>query len=215
MSEGRVGNMSRSAAGRSSARAVRPALGLARRSAAVCLGFAAQRPGLVLGVVAVLGGGGAIGWNALSQANRHPAPLFGQKAASRIEAARRAEPAPPPAPVPLPVPRPDLASALPPSAPATAEPPFTKAVAGDPIGAMIRAADPSLASESRPDAKLSTAQKALTKLGYGPLRPDGLMGVTTRQALERFERDHKLPITGSLGQRTTRLLASSAGTKID
>lgn len=210
--------MSRSSAGRSSARGSAPSPGYARRSAAACLGFATRRPGVVLGVVAVLGCGGAIGWNALSQANRHPAPLFGQKTASRIEAARRADPAatPAPAPVPLPVRRPDPVATLPPSAPPTPpEPPFTKAVAGDPIGAMIRSSDPSLAGESRPDAKLSTAQKALTKLGYGPLRADGLMGATTRQALERFERDHNLPVTGSLGQRTTRQLASAAGTKID
>lgn len=175
---------------------------------------------MILGVVAVLGCGTAIGWNALNQANRHPAPLFGPKTAARVEPPRRAEAAPALAPAPLPVRRPEPAALVSPAAlpsPPVVDAPAKPAAAGDPIGAMIRASDPSAraSAELRPDARLSSAQKALTKIGYGPLKPDGLMGATTRQALERFERDHNLPVTGGLAARTSRQLASVSGTPIE
>ena len=54
------------------------------------------------------------------------------------------------------------------------------------------------------------AQKALSKLGYGPLKADGLMGATTRAAIEKFERDRKLPVKGEAAGRTLRELAARA-----
>jgi peptidoglycan hydrolase-like protein with peptidoglycan-binding domain len=55
------------------------------------------------------------------------------------------------------------------------------------------------------------AQRQLNKLGYGPVKPDGLFGLGTRQAIEKFERDRKLPVTGDLNARTSRDLAAAAG----
>ena len=221
MSEGRnSGWMSRQTGARPGAKAARPPQSRGGRALAVTAHFARQRPGVILGVVAVLGCGTAIGWNALNQANRHPAPLFGPKAAARVEPPRRAEAPPAPVTAPLPGRRPEPAALVSPASlpsPPLTEAPARPAVAGDPIGAMIRASDPSPrpSAEPRPDARLSTAQKALTKIGYGPLKPDGLMGTTTRQALERFERDHNLPVTGGLAARTSRQLASVSGTPIE
>lgn len=186
--------------------------------------FARRRPGLVVALSALLGSGGLIGWNALNQTNRHPAPLFRPKPAAQAAPpaqARRAETVAD-APAPLPVPRPDPvvvgsvpASAPPQPAPVSARSPA--APAGDPIGNLIRGGEPGSArpAEPRPDARVTAVQKALTKIGYGPLKPDGLLGATTRQALERFERDHQLPVTGGLGTRTTRQLASASGTQIE
>lgn len=59
------------------------------------------------------------------------------------------------------------------------------------------------------------AQKALLKLGYGPVKPDGRLGDEMRAALERFERDRRLPVTRDLSPRTTRELASASGIRIE
>ncbi len=40
------------------------------------------------------------------------------------------------------------------------------------------------------------AQKALTRLGYGPLKADGVAGPATRRAVEAFQRTNTLPVTG-------------------
>lgn len=183
--------------------------GVARRVADRCWRFALRRPGAVASTAMALALSTAFGWNALMhQANRHPAPLFGAKPSGVAgDAGRRVEPAV----APLPVPRPD-AAALPaiPDVPA-------KANRNDPIGALIRSADASARpDEPRPDpVRVTSAQRALSKLGYGPLKSDGVMGATTRQALERFERDQNLPVTGSLAGRTVRQLSAQAGAAPD
>lgn len=174
--------------------------------------FIRRRPGVVLAVVATVGIGGAVARNALTQqANRHPAPLFGPRpAAAAVEPPRRPEFS---ASLPLPAPRPEMAVTTTQSIP---EPP--RPAAADPIGSLIRTGNAaSKTSEARnaDGGRVLTAQKALAKLGYGPLKADGLMGLTTKQALERFERDHNLPLTGGLGTRTTRQLASASGLPIE
>lgn len=72
-------------------------------------------------------------------------------------------------------------------------------------------------ADAKPQAqpKVASAQKALAKLGYGPITADGLLGSGTRQALEKFERDKKLPVTGGLNPRTSKQLASLSGFAID
>jgi chromosome segregation ATPase len=52
----------------------------------------------------------------------------------------------------------------------------------------------------------ATAQKALTKLGYGPLKADGMVGSGTRKAITEFQRANKLRVTGELDAPTLRLL---------
>ena len=61
------------------------------------------------------------------------------------------------------------------------------------------------------DPTVAKAQRALVKLGYGPLKADGLMGASTRAAIEKFERDRKLPVKGEPSTRTFRELATRAG----
>jgi hypothetical protein len=51
-----------------------------------------------------------------------------------------------------------------------------------------------------------TAQKALTRLGYGPLKVDGVAGPGTRRAVEAFQRANTLPITGELDAPTLQRL---------
>ena len=93
-----------------------------------------------------------------------------------------------------------------------------KAAPKDPAQDAARAGDGLTATgavRADPPRSLATAQRALTKLGYGPIKADGLMGPETRQAVERFERDRRLPVTGELGARTLRELAGAAGTSFE
>jgi len=81
----------------------------------------------------------------------------------------------------------------------------------DAIAALLNGETPQEAAG--PTARVAAVQKALIKSGF-VLRADGVMGLTTRQALERFERDRKLPVTGELSPRTLRELAAQSGVAI-
>lgn len=199
--------------------------------------LASRRPGAAFVALVVVSAVASFSWNALvEQPTRHPAPLFAEAKpaakpslapAAPVEASRR-EPAPVP---PLPTPRPDVTSTAAiraaPQAPA-------QAPRGDTIGALIRGGEPARPPEpkakpartdavepARPaepkakPARVEAVQKALAKLGYGPIAVDGVMGSETRRALERFERERKLPVTGALSPRTTKRLASASGIAID
>lgn len=58
----------------------------------------------------------------------------------------------------------------------------------------------------KPDPTVVRVQRTLAKLGYGPLKDDGLMGPGTKAAIERFERDRKLPVKGEAAGPTLRAL---------
>jgi hypothetical protein len=63
-----------------------------------------------------------------------------------------------------------------------------------------------------PDQKqavAATAQKALTKLGYGKLTADGVIGPGTRRAIEAFQRDKGLTVTSALDAPTLKQLTQS------
>ncbi|MEH3145710.1 MAG: peptidoglycan-binding protein [Methylobacterium frigidaeris] len=71
-------------------------------------------------------------------------------------------------------------------------------------------AKPGPASASAPDKDVAFAQRALVKLGYGPLTVDGIIGPGTRAALDRFERDRRL---NGVSRGTLRELAARSGLK--
>ena len=177
-----------------------------------------QRPGAVLGGFAITTAATAIIVNALGyQSARHPAPMF-----------VKAEPA-------TPLARPEAApSTLPPVPPTRpvastatitpAQQPAVRPPARDPIADIIRgsertgsapAATRSPEPRPEPQRQVAWAQRALLKLGYGPLKADGIFGQGTRQAIERFERDRRLSPTGELGARTVRELATLSGTRVE
>lgn len=104
----------------------------------------------------------------------------------------------------------------------------TQASRRDEIGDLLRAQEPGSTSDGRSpgsDARsaaatgevrnLVTAQRALIKLGYPIARADGRMGEETRIAIERFERERKLPVTRELSPRTQRELAAIAGVRFE
>lgn len=175
------------------------------------LGVLWRRPMRTLGVAAFAGVAVAVLVNALVlQARRHPAPLFGEPAAKNRTVIRLGAPAPVPPQlrVALPLARPSELPA-PVEAPAAIAP--AARPARDPIGDMIRRAEPQV----EPQHLVLSAQRALVKLGYGPLKADGLMGAGTRLAVERFEKDKALPTTGTLNPRVVRALAAAAGMPVE
>ncbi|MDJ1159052.1 peptidoglycan-binding domain-containing protein [Chelatococcus sp. SYSU_G07232] len=204
-------------AGRAGAKRGARKAGLARR----LLGLLVRRPGRSFGALVFLGFAAAIVVNAVVlQRSQHPAPLFG---ADRGELRRDAR---------LPPRQTEMAPALPPSRPAELAPQPTeqaaladamaratqpsaqgtapRPLARDAIGDLIRTGEPR-AEAQRP---VLAAQRALAKLGYG-VKPDGLMGAATRTAIERFEKDKGLPVTGELGPRVVKALSAAAGMPIE
>ncbi|MCC2097800.1 MAG: peptidoglycan-binding protein [Hyphomicrobiales bacterium] len=57
--------------------------------------------------------------------------------------------------------------------------------------------------------RIVSMQRALVKLGY-PLTVDGIAGPATKAALEKFQRNNRLPASGRPGGRTLQVLASRA-----
>ena len=67
----------------------------------------------------------------------------------------------------------------------------------------------------RPSRQVLAVQRALSEYGYGQLKPSGVYEADTRLAIQRFERDRKLPITGEISERLTRELANLTGHELN
>jgi peptidoglycan hydrolase-like protein with peptidoglycan-binding domain len=75
-------------------------------------------------------------------------------------------------------------------------------------------------SGARPDIPEETVslirgiQDILAKMGYDPGPADGIMGASTRQAIQTFEREQKLPAKGRISGKLLQALAKVTGTKL-
>jgi len=172
----------------------------------------------------------AIVTNALFlQAGPHPAPMFGSFASPVAST---------PAFSLLPRPRPaeaDVADSKP-AEPKSAEPRLAEPKSADALANLVRATTNGGTTASvnvmRPPAPVPTAahtetgsstgsrrtiavQRALTEYGYGQLKPTGTMGADTQAAIQKFERERKLPVTGQVSDRLVRELAAMIGHPID
>jgi peptidoglycan hydrolase-like protein with peptidoglycan-binding domain len=74
----------------------------------------------------------------------------------------------------------------------------------DPIAALIA-----------PSKRVLAVQRALTDFGYGQIRPTGLADTDTQLAIEKFERDHQMPVTGEVSDRLVRELAAMTGRPLE
>ncbi len=184
----------------------------------------------------LLAGAGAVLFNALAmQTGARPGALprmvaapsaAGAAAAPAAPAAlpdedADAPSAPPAAPAVAATPRPPAKPPAPPkpkaapTAAAGAPQPLAAPAPADPIAALT-----SGAAAMRPPANVAVTprvmevQKALAKLGYGPLRIDGQSGAMTDEAIKRFERDRRLPVTGQVSDRLVRELNAVGGFSI-
>jgi len=80
-----------------------------------------------------------------------------------------------------------------------------------PIPASSRA-DTIVSSGSR---RVAAVQRALTEYGYGQLKPTGTVGSDTQAAIQKFERERKIPVTGQMSDRLVRELVAMIGHPID
>jgi hypothetical protein len=156
-----------------------------------------------IGLFVALLAASAIVINALYlQPGPHPAPIFSVKprpVAEPVSVAPRARPDMPakaaPAPVvaapkiePVPIPAPSPRVAVP----------------KDPIAELIA-----------PAPRVTAVQRALNEYGYGPVKATGLYGPETVAAIEKFERDRKLPVTGQISPRLMKELAIVTGRALE
>jgi Putative peptidoglycan binding domain len=168
---------------------------------------------------------GGIAINALVlQKTRHPAPLFGRAAPVHAQTAPT-EPVAASAPVPFPRPQqiapethaeaPAAATQDKPAAAATTPSTLaTETKPRDAIAQLLFGNSRGIQSTAAPSKTVLAAQKALVTLGF-VLKPDGVMGATTRQAIERYERDHHRASNGELTPAVLRRLAAESGAPIN
>lgn len=181
---------------------------------------------------------GAIVANALFlQTGRHPAPMFGT-------VINLPAPSAVPLPNPLPRPRPVGADTSPLEPRATefrvepkpadraAEKAPEKSVeatastrSNDPMTNLVKATTSTPPSALRPPApipvqspaarRIAGVQRALSEYGYGNLKITGTMSGETQAAIQKFEREHKMQVTGQVSDRLLRELAAAIGHPVE
>lgn len=67
----------------------------------------------------------------------------------------------------------------------------------------------------RKSLRILSLQRALSRLGYGPVRISGTFSPDTKEAIERFERDWMMPVTGLMSANLFTKLAAVNGAAID
>ncbi len=68
-----------------------------------------------------------------------------------------------------------------------------------------------VAERPAPSQQVIAVQRALAEFGYGQIKPTGIVDPETQAAIERFERERKLPVTGQATDRVVRELAAVTG----
>lgn len=184
---------------------------------------------------------GAIVANALFlQTGRHPAPMFGTvinlPAPSSVPLSN---PLPRPRPVgadtsPL-EPKATEFRVEPKPAERAAEKPAEKPVestastlrpGSDPMTNLVKATTSTPPSAMRPPApipvqqspaakRIAGVQRALSEYGYGNLKITGAMGAETQSAIQKFEREHKMQVTGQVSDRLLRELGAAIGHPVE
>lgn len=66
-----------------------------------------------------------------------------------------------------------------------------------------------------PSKRVLAIQRTLSEYGYGQIKPTGAYDPETRVAIEKFERDHKLPVTGQISDRFVRELSGMTGRPLE
>jgi hypothetical protein len=107
-----------------------------------------------------------------------------------------------------------VAASLPanPTAPAALVHPASATVVAQPI--VARRNDP-IADLIEPSPRIAAVQRALSEYGYGQIKPSGVLDDPTSTAIEKFEREHKLPVTGRVSERLVGELGTMVGHPLD
>jgi hypothetical protein len=115
--------------------------------------------------------------------------------------------------------------------PRSSEPRAGEQRSNDPMTSLVRATTSAPASPSsnvlRPPGsipntgsicgakRVASVQRVLTEYGYAQLKPTGVAGPDTKAAIEKFERERKLPVTGQVSDRLVRELYVATGHPVD
>lgn len=87
-----------------------------------------------------------------------------------------------------------------------------KAVTRSPLrAAAVKRADSIADLLGTSKQQITGIQRALADFGYGQIKPSGVMDAETRAAIEKFERERRLPVTGNVSERVVRELAAMTG----
>jgi hypothetical protein len=78
----------------------------------------------------------------------------------------------------------------------------------DPIAELIGS---SIGAPSR----VMAVQRVLSEFGYGQVKPSGILDEATSAAIEKFERERKLAVTGRLSDRLLTELAAMSGRTLE
>lgn len=92
--------------------------------------------------------------------------------------------------------------------PAVAARPVMTTIAPQPVS--VRRNDP-IADLIGPSPRIAAVQRVLSDYGYGQLKASGVLDDATSTAIEKFERERKLPVTGRVSDRLVTDLAAMAG----
>jgi Putative peptidoglycan binding domain len=162
------------------------------------------------------------------QAGRHPSPMFGSVVAIPPAGSAPASLLPRPRPVETATRSADTS----PSEPKPAEPKAADAMAnlvkstGAPAAAPSNIARPPAAIPASPHSettanpaaaprRVAAVQRVLTEYGYGQLKPTGTIGSDTQAAIQKFERERKIPVTGQVSDRLVHELTTVIGRPIE
>ena len=184
---------------------------------------------LAAGLLAFAGVSAIVANALFLQTGQHPSPMFGTTIHFSASS-------------PLPRPRPAEADAV--SEPRLAEtrlaePRLIEPRANDPLASIIKAtagsplsstpmtSAPPPSSVVRPPApipapvqitgsrRVAAVQRALSENGYGQLKATGTIGADTQAAIQKFERERHMVVTGQVSDRLVRELAIVTGHPID
>lgn len=86
--------------------------------------------------------------------------------------------------------------------------PLATAVTPQPVA--VRHDDP-IADLIGPSPRIAAVQRVLSNYGYGQIKPSGMLDDATSAAIEKFERERRLPVTGEISDRLMRELAVMVG----
>ncbi|HEX3506645.1 MAG TPA: peptidoglycan-binding domain-containing protein [Xanthobacteraceae bacterium] len=100
----------------------------------------------------------------------------------------------------------------------TSSKPAEQVIATRPVASAATTAPPARRDDPiadliapQPSPKVTAVQRALSEYGYGQIRPSGVLDQPTVTAIERFEREHKLPVTGRVSERLVSQLTALVG----
>jgi hypothetical protein len=77
-----------------------------------------------------------------------------------------------------------------------------------------RRSDP-IADLIGPSPRILAVQRVLSNYGYGQIKPSGVLDDATSEAIEKFEREHKLPVGGRVSDRLVGALGVMTGHPIE